>query len=67
MYRELKEEIELEEYLKYVKGAPSRLFLKFRLGTHGLFEELGRHANGDAGLRNVIIVGPVKSWLSMYF
>ena len=24
---------------------PSRLFLKFKLGTHGVFEELGRHAN----------------------
>ena len=30
--------------LKYVKGPPSRLFLKLCLGTHGLFEELGRHA-----------------------
>ena len=47
MYRELKGEIEFEEYLKYVKGAPSRSFLKFRLGTHGLFEVLGRHAGGD--------------------
>ena len=35
-----------EEYLEYVKGAPSRLFLKFRSGTHGLFEELGRHDKG---------------------
>ena len=34
----------LEEYLNYLKGAPARLFFKFRSGTHGLFEELGRHA-----------------------
>ena len=32
-----------EEYLKYVKGPHSRLFLKFRSGTHGLYEELGKH------------------------
>ena len=30
--------------LRYVKGLPSRLFFKFCSGTHGLFEELGRHA-----------------------
>ena len=28
------------------EGAPSRLFFLFHLGTHGLFEELGRHAMG---------------------
>ena len=43
VYRELKREIGLEEYLEYVKEALSRLFVKFRSGTHGLFEELGRH------------------------
>ena len=47
VYGELKGEVLFEEYLKYVKGDPSRLFLKFHLGTHGLFEELGRHAGGD--------------------
>ena len=46
VYRELKQEIGFEEYLEYVKGAPSRLFLKFRSGTHGLFEELGRYEKG---------------------
>ena len=46
VYRELKREIGLEEYLKYVKGPASRLFFKFRSGTHRLFEELGRHASG---------------------
>ena len=46
MYRELKGEIDSEEYLKHVKGAPSRLFLKLHSVTHGLFEELGWHAGG---------------------
>ena len=44
VYKELKRGVGLEEYLRYVKGPPSRLFFKFRSGTHGLFEELGRHA-----------------------
>ena len=43
VYREFKREIGFEEYLECVKEAPSRLFLKFYSGTHGLFEELGRH------------------------
>ena len=47
VYRELLLEIGFEEYLEYIKGVPSRLFLKFRSSTHGLFEELGRHDKGD--------------------
>ena len=39
---------------------------KTRSGTHGLFEELGRHVKG-VGLRNVLIVGLVMSALSMFF
>ena len=46
VHKELKSEILFEEYLEYVEGATSRLFLKFRSGTHGLFEELGRHDKG---------------------
>ena len=45
IYKELKQEVGFKDYLEYVKGAPSRLFFKFRSGTHGLFEELGRHVN----------------------
>ena len=43
VYRKLKWDIGFEEYLEYVRGKPSRLVLKFRSGTLGLFEELGRH------------------------
>ena len=39
----MKGEIGFEEYLEYVKGAPSRSFFRFHSGTHGLFEELCRH------------------------
>ena len=66
VYKELKHGVGFEEYLRYVKGPPSRLFFKFCSGTHGLFEELGRHAK-RGGLRNVLIVGLVRSLLSMFF
>ena len=62
----MKHEIGFKEYLEYVKGAPSRLFLKFGLGTHGLFEELGRHDKG-VGHRSVLIAGLVRNRLSMFF
>ena len=62
----MKREIRFEEYLEYVKEAHSRLFFKFRSGTHGLFEELGRQIRG-VGHRSVLIAGLVRNWLSMFF
>ena len=53
-------------YLQYVKGAPSRSFLKFRSGTHGLFEVWVGMLIG-VGHRNVLIVGLVRIRLSMFF
>ena len=35
--------VEFKKYLHRVCDAGSRLLFKFRLGTHGLNEELGRH------------------------
>ena len=46
VYKELKHGVGFEEYLQHVKGPYSRLFFKFRSGTHKLFGELGRHAKG---------------------
>ena len=46
VYWELIWDIGFEEYLGYVKEVSFRLFLKFCLGTHGLFEELCRHDKG---------------------
>ena len=43
VYREVKWEIGFEEYLEYVQETPSKLVSKFHFGTHGFFEELGRH------------------------
>ena len=44
VYKELKQVVGFDEYLKYVKGPPSILIFMFCSGTHELFEELGRHA-----------------------
>ena len=58
VYKELKRGVRFEEYLKHVNGPSSMLLFKFRSGTHGRFEEWGRHAMGGGGcLRNVLIVG----------
>ena len=66
VYRKLKHGIVFEEYLEYIKVAPSGLFLKFRLGTHGLFEELCRDDKG-VGHGSVLIAGLVRNQLSMFF
>ena len=46
VYKKLKCGVGFEEHLKHVKGPSSRLLFEFCPGTHGLFEELGRHAMG---------------------
>ena len=48
--------VEFKKYLHGVCDAGSRLLFKFRLGTHGLNEELGRHRGGKVR-RNVLCVG----------
>ena len=67
MYNELKGEIKFVEYLKYIKGAPSTLFLKFCSGTHVLFEELGWHAGGDGSQKCCNCEACIKIQLNIYF
>ena len=43
VYRELKEDFECKKYLHGASDMGSKLLLRFRSGTHGLNEELGRH------------------------
>ena len=45
----------IEKYLHGVADAGSRLLFKFRSGTHGLNEELGRH-RGRTVIKNVCCV-----------
>ena len=43
MYKKLGKTVEFKKYLHGVSDAGTRLLFKFRSGTHGLNEELGRH------------------------
>ena len=43
VYRELKQVFECKKYLYGVPDMDSKLLFRFRSGTHGLNEELGRH------------------------
>ena len=43
IYKRFGKSIEFKKYLHGVCDAGSRLLFKFRSGTHGLNEELGRH------------------------
>ncbi len=51
LYETFGKEVEFKRYLHGVSDARIRLLFKFRSGTHGLNEELGRHKgrNGRIG------------------
>ena len=44
VYRDLKEDFECKKYSHGVSDMGSKLLFRFRSGTHGLNEELGRHS-----------------------
>ena len=46
--------VEFKEYLHGVSDAASRLMFKFRLGMHGLNEELGQH-RGREGMKECLL------------
>ena len=48
VYRELKEDFECKKYLHGVSDMGSKLLFRFRSGTHGLNEELGRHSSRNS-------------------
>ena len=47
LYKTFGKAIEFKKYLHGAADAGSRLLFKFRSGTHGLYEELGRHRGRD--------------------
>ena len=58
MYKCFGQSVECKKYLHGICDAGSRLLFKFRSGTHGLNEELGRHrGRGGKVRRNVPCVG----------
>ena len=44
VFKELKHGVGFEEYLNLLRDPLLDCFLKFRSGTHRVFEELGRYA-----------------------
>ena len=47
MYRRFGGKREFKKYLRCRSDGGARLLFKFRSGTHGLNEELGRHSDRD--------------------
>ena len=66
LYKVFSKEVEFKRYLHGISDAGTRLLFKFRSGTHGLNEELGRHRGGMAGL-SVFCVVMSASVLSMFY
>jgi hypothetical protein len=56
LYRTFNKVIDFKKYLHGVCDAGSRLMFKFRSGTHGLNEELGRH-RGREGRKECLLCG----------
>ena len=56
MYKAFGKEVEFKRYLHGVSDAGTRLLFKFRSGTHGLNEELGRH-RGRNGRTECVLCG----------
>ena len=65
VHRELKPEIGFEEYLEYVNGAPSRLFLSFVRTPMGCLRSCEGMVR-RVGHRSVLIVRLVRNQLSMF-
>ena len=56
MYKRFGKGVEFKRYLHGVGDAGTRLLFKFRSGTHGLNEELGRH-RGREGKSECVLCG----------
>ena len=56
LYKAFSKEVEFKRYLHGVSDAGTRLLFKFRSGTHGLNEELGRH-RGRNGRTEWVLCG----------
>ena len=54
----------MKEFKKYLHGRSdegARLLFKFRSGTHGLNEELGRHSDRDGGVECTLCAAESES------
>ena len=56
LYKCFGREVQFKKYLHGLSDAGTRLLFKFRSGTHGLNEELGRH-RGREGKKECVVWG----------
>ena len=56
LYRRFGGKREFKKYMHSCSDKGARLLFKFRSGTHGLNEELGRHSDRDGRVVNVCCV-----------
>ena len=54
LYKTFSKKVGFKKHLHGTSDAGSRLLLKFRSGTHGLNEELGRHRGRDRKVKRVL-------------
>ena len=57
LYKCFGREVQFKKYLHGLSDAGTRLLFKFRSGTHGLNEELGRHRGREGKKESVCCVG----------
>ena len=62
IYKRFVKQCEFKKYLHGFCDARTRLFFKFRSGTHGLNEELGRHRGREGKMECRFVVQNVKVW-----
>ena len=61
MYKKFGKRVEFKKYLHGVSDAGTTLLFKFRSGTHGLNEELGRHGGREGKLECTLCGAECKS------
>ena len=57
LYKCFGREVQFKKYLHDLSDAGTRLLFKFRSGTHGLNEELGRHRGRREGKKECVLCG----------
>ena len=65
IYKRFGKSVEFKKYLHGVCDAGSRLLFKFRSGTHGLNEELGRHRGREGKTECSYVLGS-ELWESKF-
>ena len=66
MYKSFAKEADFKTYLHGVSDAGTRLLFKLRSGTHGLYEELGRHRGRNGRTECILCEDECESVVYVY-